>query len=90
MDNFNGLIKVQPVKWETPNWLKKFDNWIIGFTDSDVNYLREPKSEDYENEILPPDPEALNPEYRGEDCVVGSPEKHTPQEWSQIMANLRT
>ncbi len=27
--------------------------------------------------------------YKGEDCVIGSPEKHTPQEWSQIMANLR-
>lgn len=32
---------------------------------------------------------AYDEDYQGEDCVCGSPEKHTEEEWNEIINNLK-
>jgi hypothetical protein len=42
-----------------------------------------------DTEVLPADPEALDPQDRGEDCVVGSSELRDEEELSEIEQNLK-
>ena len=41
----------RPKKWTTPNWVKNFTSWMLGFTDSDGEPADERSGYDYGNEM---------------------------------------